>query len=122
MLDNSLKSVLDEKKVSKALLENSANKFSNKKRLFIIGDHCDIRKKYSKELENLGKVRDLDGNITNGYTTLGTVIVDEDRKNVTLADISVFSNKQDRFISQEELKKYEDKKIESKERIKRVNR
>ena len=48
MLNNSLKSVLDEKKVSKALLENSANKFSNKKRLFIIGDHCDIRKKYSK--------------------------------------------------------------------------
>ena len=120
MLDNSLKSVLDDKKVSKALLENSANKFSDRKRLFIIGDHCDIRKKYSKELENLGKVRDLDGNMTNGYTTLGTVIVDEDKKNVTLADISVFSNKEDRFISQEELKEYENSKIESEERTKEL--
>lgn len=117
MLDNSLKSVLDDTKVSEALRENSANKFSDRKRLYAIGDHCDIRKKYSKELENLGKVRDLDGNITNGYSTLATVIVDENKRDLTLTDITVFSNKEDRFITQEELQKYESGKIEDEARV-----
>ncbi len=117
MLDNSLKSVLDDKKVSKALRENSATKLKDKERLYAIGDHCDIRKGHSRKLENIGKVRDLKGNITNGYTTLGTVIVDENRKDVTLADITVFSNREERFVSQEEIKAYERGKIEDESRV-----
>ena len=114
MLDNSLKSVLDEEKISQALRDNSASKLKDKTRLYAIGDHCDIRKKHSWKMENIGKVRDLNGNITNGYSTLGTVILDEEKKDITLADITVFSNSEDRFISQEELKKYENNKIEDK--------
>lgn len=117
MLDNSLKSVLDDKKITEALRENSVQKLKDKKRLFVIGDHCDIRKEYSKKLENIGKVIDLSGNIVNGYTTLGTVIVDENRKDITLADITIFSNKEKRFISQQELHLYENDKIESEERV-----
>jgi len=120
MLDNSLKSVLDDEKISKALRENITQKFGEKKRVYAIGDHCDIRKGYSKKLENIGKVRDLEGNITNGYTTLGSVIVDENRKDITLADISVFSNKEDRFVTQKELKDYESEKIEDKERESKI--
>jgi len=117
MLDNSLKSVLDDKKISEALRDNSATKLKDKERLYVIGDHCDIRKGHSRKLENIGKVRDLNGNITNGYTTLGTVIVDENRKDVTLADITVFSNKEDRFVRQEEIKAYESGKIKYENRI-----
>ena len=80
MLDNSLKSVLDEKKISQALRDNSASKLKDSKRIYAIGDHCDIRKKHSCKLENIGKVRDLNGKITNGYSTLGTVILDEEKK------------------------------------------
>jgi hypothetical protein len=122
MLDNSLKSVLDEKKISEALRENSAQKLGDKKRLYAIGDHCDIRKGHSRKLENIGKVRDLNGNLTNGYTTLGTVIVDENRKNITLADITVFSNKEERFISQKEIKAYESGKIEDKARVAEIKK
>jgi len=120
MLDNSLKSVLDDEKISKALRENITQKFGEKKRVYAIGDHCDIRKGHSKKLENIGKVRDLEGKITNGYTTLGSVIVDENRKDITLADISVFSNKEDRFVTQKELKDYESEKIEDKERESKI--
>lgn len=44
MLDNSLNEVLDDKKISEALKENSIEKFSGKKRLYLPSDHCDIRK------------------------------------------------------------------------------
>ena len=106
LLNNKLKSVLDDKKISAALLEHSANKFSKTKKIYAVADHCDIRKQYSKKQENLGKVRDLNGRIINGFNTLATVIIDENKKNVTLADTMIFSNGQDNFVSQEKIKIY----------------
>ncbi len=117
MLDNSLKSVLDEKKISDALRANITQKLGDQKRVYAIGDHCDIRKEHSRKLENIGKVRDLKGNLTNGYNTLGSVIVDENKKDVTLADITVFSNKEKRFVSQAEIKAYESGEIEDEARV-----
>ena len=111
MIDGSLKSVLDDKKISEALIKNSVEKLSGNKRLYIFSDHSDSRKPYSKKLENLGKVRDLNGNIINGYTTLGSVILDEKRRDLTLSNISVQSNKELNFITKKELKDYENKKI-----------
>ena len=112
MLDNSLKEVLDDKKVSEALKENSIEKFSGKNRVYAISDHCDIRKKHSWKMENIGKVLDLDKKVVNGYSTLASIIVDENKQDVTLMDLTVFSNKEERFVSQEELKAYENNKIE----------
>lgn len=120
MLDNSLKEVLDDKKVSQALQENSIEKFRGVKRVYIPSDHCDIRKKYSKEMENLGKVRDLDGNITNGYSTLASIIINENKKDITLSEVTVFSNREERFVSQDELKLYNAKKIEDKSRVEKI--
>lgn len=116
LLDNSLKEVLDDKKVSVALQENSIEKFSNKKRVYVPSDHCDIRKKHSWKMENIGKVRDLEGKIINGFSTLASVIIDENRHDVTLADVTVFSNREEKFISQEELKSFNTGKIEDNDR------
>ena len=120
MIDGSLKSVLDDKKISKALIKNSVEKLSGNKRLYIFSDHSDSRKPYSKKLENLGKVRDLNGNIINGYTTLGSVILDEKRRNLTLSNISVQSNKEPNFITKKEFKDYENKKIKNTKRVKEI--
>ena len=116
MLDNSLKEVLDNEKVSKVLQENSIEKFSNKKRVYVPSDHCDIRKKCSWKMENIGKVRDLEGRIINGFSTLASVVIDEDKHDVTLADITVFSNREENFVSQEELKNFNAKKIKDEKR------
>ncbi|MCK5855345.1 MAG: transposase, partial [Sulfurovaceae bacterium] len=116
MLNNSLKEVLDDKKVSEALRENSIEKFSNRKRVYVPSDHCEIRKKHSWKMENIGKVRDLEGKIINGFSTLASVIIDENKHDVTLADITVFSNREENFISQEELKSFNAGKIEDKGR------
>ena len=120
LLDNSLKEVLDDKKVSQALKENSIEKFRGAKRVYVPSDHCDIRKRYAKEMENLGKVRDLDGNIINGYSTLASIIIDENKKDVTLTEVTVFSNTEERFVSQDELKLYDKNKIEDKARVEKI--
>ena len=80
MINGNLKTVLDDKKISEALIKNSVEKLSGSKRVYILSDHSDIRKQYSTALENLGKVRDLNGNIINGNTVLGSVILDESNK------------------------------------------
>ena len=118
MIDGSLKSVLDEKKISKALKDKSVEKLQGNKRIYIFSDHSDSRKPYSKKLENLGKVRALNGDIINGYTTLGSVILDESKKELTLSNISVQSNKEPSFITKKEMKEYEDGKIKNTQRVK----
>ena len=120
MLDNSLKSVLDDEKILKALKDNSVEKLGDENKVYAISDHCDIRKEYSKELENLGQVRDLKGNIINGYSSLGTILLNENKRDITLTNMTVFSNKEERFISQEELKRYHNKKIEDKDRVSKI--
>ena len=120
MIDGSLKTVLDEEKISKVLIENSVEKLNGNKRLYIFSDHCDSRKPYSKKLENIGKVRDLNGNIINGFTTLGSVILDENHKNLTLSNISVQSNREPTFLTKKELEDYNKGKIKNKERVKEI--
>lgn len=89
--DGSLKSVLDSEKISSALHENSVSSLSDNERLILIHDVCDIRKKNSKKLENLGQVRSLDGDIINGYSSLNTIGVDMKGRNLRLVDTSVYS-------------------------------
>jgi len=120
LLDNSLKEVLDTGKVSEALKENSIEKFSNEKRVYAVSDHCDIRKKYSWKMENIGKVRDLDGQIINGFSTLASAIIDEEKHDVTFADITVFSNREENFVSQDELKSFNTGKIEDEKRESKI--
>jgi hypothetical protein len=113
LIDNSLKSVLDDEKIADALIKHSVEKLCNNKRLYIFSDHCDIRKPYAEKQENHGKVRALDGKIVNGYSTLNSVILDERKKNLTLSNISVFSNKDDDFICQTELDDYHKDRIKN---------
>lgn len=114
LIDNSLKSVLDDKKISDALIKHSVEKLCNNNRLYIFSDHSDIRKPYACKLENHGKVRTLNGNkLINGYITLNSVILDEQKKNLTLSNISVFSNKDDDFITKSELDDYHKDKIKN---------
>jgi len=120
LIDGSLKSVLNEEKISQALIANSVEKLNGNKRLYIFSDHCDIRKPYSNKLENIGKVRDLNGNIINGFTTLGSVILDENKRNLTLSNISVQSNREPTFLSKIEQENYTKGKIKNKQRVQEI--
>jgi hypothetical protein len=106
LLDGSLKSVLDDEKISAALRENSAEAMSGQKHVTLRSDPCDIRKEHSIEIENIGKVLDLDKNVVNGYYTFNTVAIDEDGKRLHLVDTKVYSNREPQFVSQKELERY----------------
>ena len=122
LLDNSLKEVLDDKKVSEALKQNSIEKFSGKKRVYVPSDHCDIRKRHSWKMENIGKVLDLDKKVINGFTTLASLVIDENKHDLTLMDVTVFSNREDRFITQDELELYKKENIEDETRVSEIKR
>lgn len=100
LLDGSLKSVLNNDKISLALLENSTYAMRGQKEIVLIHDPCDIRKRYANKLEHIGKVLDLDKNIINGYSTFNTIAMNKQR--LCLVDTKVYSNKEPHYISKEE--------------------
>lgn len=98
------KNVIDNQKISDALIANGIMRLADKNELLVLHDGSDIRKKYSKELESIGKVRDLDGHIINGYHSFNSVAVDLHGKLVTPIATEVYSNREENFVSQKDLK------------------
>jgi hypothetical protein len=111
LLDGSLKSVLDEKKISDAIREYTVADLADEARLIVLHDPCDIRKPESRKLENLGKVRDLDGNLINGYSSFNSVAVDVNGKKLYPIDITLYSNRDKRYVTVEELDDFENGKL-----------
>ena len=68
--------------------------------VFVPVDGTEIRKKYSKKLENLMRVRDLDGQLINGYRTINSIGVTEDGKRVFLLETKPFSSNEQGFRSE----------------------
>ena len=98
------KNILNEQQISAAMLENGITKLAAENELLLIHDGSDIRKEHASKLESLGKVRDLDGNIINGYSSFNTIAVDLAGKDVTLLNTEIYSNRSDDFISQKDLR------------------
>ena len=74
--EDDIKSVLSERSISKALMENGIKKLANIRELILSHDPCSIRKPYSSNTEYLGKVRALDNKIINGCSTLNSIALD----------------------------------------------
>lgn len=98
------KNVIDNEKISEALIANGIMKLAGKDELLVLHDGSDIRKKYSRELESIGKVRDLDGRIINGYHSFNSVVVDLHGKQVTPVATEIYSNREEAFVSQKDIK------------------
>jgi hypothetical protein len=97
--------------ISNATLENALKKLAKEDHVYIIHDPSDIRKPHSAQLESIGKVRDLDGNIINGYSSFNSVAITPNGKTVTLLNHLSYSNKEPTFLRQEDIKKFEHKKL-----------
>lgn len=97
------KNILDDKQISAALLESGVTKLASVSELLLIHDGSDIRKEHASKLESLGKVRDLDGAIINGYSSFNTIAVNLPGKDVTLLSTEIYSNRSADFISQKDL-------------------
>jgi hypothetical protein len=115
LLDGSLKSILNENKTSEDIRKQSVAALANEARLILLHDPCDIRKADSEVMENIGTVRDLDGNTINGYSTFNTVAVTVGGKNLHLTDTSVYSNGDEHYVTVEEEKQFENGKLQNSE-------
>ncbi len=114
LFNGKLKSVLDDEKISAALREEMAAELGGSEVVYALHDPCDIRKRYSEKLENLGIVRDLEGKLIHGYSTFNTVCVSADGKKTQLSDITIFSNGDDEnYVRQKELDALEKKQAKA---------
>lgn len=115
------KSTLSPEQVNKSLIEKLCENLDEVEHLYLIHDPSDIKKPYSEKTENLGKVRDLQGNIINGYSTHNIVAVLPKDKSVHLVSHESYSNKDPKFLKAEIVKKLEeDKQFENKEEFKKL--
>ena len=98
---------LEASKINDVLLEQACQELSSVKKIDVIHDPSDIRKPHSRKAENLAKVRDLKGNIINGYSTHNAVALVPDDKKVHLLSHVSYSNKDSKFLKAEFIKKIE---------------
>jgi hypothetical protein len=107
LLDGSLKTVVDESVVRDCLTSTALDSVGDNGFVVALHDPCDIRKPYAKEMEHIGKVRALNGDIVNGYCTFDTVICDGDGKKLRPMDITTYSNGDPAYVTQEEIKNFD---------------
>lgn len=97
LLDGSGKHGLSVEALNKALLSNSIAELKGSKSVVVIHDCCDIRKKYAKLLENISRVRDLDGKLVNGYQSFNSIAVDLQGKKLHLLGCLPYSHSEDSY-------------------------
>ena len=95
-------SSLSTEKVNLALIEHAKVEFEEEDHLYLLHDPSDLRKKHSTKTENIGQVRDLSGNIINGFYTFNTIALSMSSKKVALLHNETYSNKQPDFLSRKE--------------------
>ena len=98
------KNVINNEQISEALIANGIMRLAAKEELLILHDGSDIRKPYARELESIGKVRSLNGDVINGYHSFNGVAVDLHGKLVTPIATEIYSNREEKFVSQKDLK------------------
>jgi Transposase DDE domain len=86
------------------LLEEGSKRLRNAKRVTVIMDGSDLRKRYSQKLEHLSHVRSLEGTLIAGYPTLNAIGLAEDGTKALLYH-ETYSSEAPGFKSQNELVK-----------------
>lgn len=99
-----LKSSLESESINEAMLKNGITRLKQNNEIVLLHDFSDLRKPYSTEAESLGKVRDLNQNIINGYSSFNTVAVNMADKQLTLLNSHIYSNKAEEYVTEEEIK------------------
>ncbi|MBE7556911.1 MAG: hypothetical protein HS126_38225 [Anaerolineales bacterium] len=72
-------------------------------RLIVLHDPCDIRKEHLGCWKSWAK-SETDGNLINGYSTFNSVAVDVTGKKLYPVDLTVYSNRDEHYVTVAELK------------------
>jgi len=96
---------LESEMINESLLEQACEKLGGAKEINIIHDPSDIRKPHSKKTVNLGKVRALNGDIINGYSTHNSIAIEPGKREVHFLSHKLYSNNDELFLKREEINK-----------------
>ncbi len=121
MLNGSLVNGIDSRRLNSSLLMSKIEHFKDCSYVVFVHDVCDIRKPYSEALEYLGWVRDLDGKWVRGYSSLNTVRVDLQGKEVDLLCCTPYSSQMPEYVSEKERKLFETGQLKDKERCQEIS-
>ena len=91
--------------INDTLMNNFREKLPDINNVYVIHDPSDIRKPHSTKTENLGKVRDLNGNIVNGFSSYNVVALCGNEKKINLISHMCFSNKDPNFLKVNDINK-----------------
>ena len=97
--DNKMSDISVEK-INESLAERFIENNADISEAYLIHDPSDIRKPYSKKIENLGKVRDLSGNIINGYSSHNIVGIAGNNNEVTPKSHTKIDSKRETITEQ----------------------
>lgn len=84
LLSGRLKNSVTPESINAQTLAMGMSKVGFKDCIELVHDGSDIRKPHSKSLPDLGKVRDLDGDIINGYSTFNSLVISDLDKSIHL--------------------------------------
>lgn len=102
LLDGSGKNGLSVGALNQALMSNGVAELKGRKSVVVIHDCCDIRKKYSRAMESISTVRDLDGRPVNGYQSFNSIAVDLQGKKLHLLGCLPYSHSEDAYNGEAE--------------------
>lgn len=84
LLDGSLANSIQAQALNQVLLQQGKLTVADKQSMILVHDICDLRKKYSQSMEELSKVRDLEGKWINGYRSFDSIAIDTETKRLHL--------------------------------------
>ena len=88
---------LEKEWINDELLLKLSEKLTDSNEIYLLHDPSDIRKPYANELENLGKVRSLQGKVINGFSTHNIVGIIPNKKEVHLLFHESYSNRDEKI-------------------------
>ena len=101
LLDGSQVNTLDKSTLLSCLQEKTLSDLGSSKQVYVLHDPCDIRKPYSSDLEDIGKVLSLKKEVISGYSSFNSVVLKPDFQQVYLLDSYLYSNKQADYVRQD---------------------
>jgi len=95
--------------INALLQEQGSEQLKNAARVIFIHDPSDIRKPHSKMMENIDKVKGLDGKMINGYPTFNSIALDSDR--IHLLGCTPYSKKEDNYKGEDPVLRFDKKQV-----------
>jgi len=112
LLSGNQVNTLSKETIMSCVAEKALSDLGDAPVVYVLHDPCDVRKPYSSDMEDIGKVLSLKKTVVNGYSSFNSVAVQPHEQQIHLLSTELYSNVQANYVSQEHLKLVKEKSDE----------